>query len=93
MLAEVYNWFTEGFGTRSHQFNSYGLDPLLNPLLTCPTGSDDLQRFPWDTAPHYLLRDRDASYGSYFCNRIEAMGSLKSSLRRAPRGRTPTSSA
>jgi hypothetical protein len=25
-------------------------------------------------APLYLLRDRDASYGSYFCNRIEAMG-------------------
>jgi transposase InsO family protein len=30
--------------------------------------------FPWDTAPRYLLRDRDASYGSEFCNRIEAMG-------------------
>src|SRR5260370_10918902 len=23
------------------------------------------QAFPWDTAPRYLLRDRDASYGSY----------------------------
>ena len=22
------------------------------------------EAFPWDTAPHYLLRDRDASYGS-----------------------------
>jgi transposase InsO family protein len=32
------------------------------------------EAFPWDTAPRYLLRDRDASYGSYFCNRIEAMG-------------------
>src|SRR6202161_1382728 len=31
------------------------------------------EAFPWDTAPRYLLRDRDASYGSYFCNRIEAM--------------------
>jgi transposase InsO family protein len=30
--------------------------------------------FPWDTAPRYLLRDRDASYGSEFCNRSEAMG-------------------
>jgi len=28
----------------------------------------------WDTVPRYLLRDRDASYGSYFCNRVEAMG-------------------
>ena len=32
------------------------------------------EAFPWDTAPRYLLRDRDASYGSYFCNRIGAMG-------------------
>jgi hypothetical protein len=31
------------------------------------------EAFPWDTAPRYLLRDRDASYGSDFCNRIEAM--------------------
>ena len=30
--------------------------------------------FPWDTAPRYLLRDRDASYGSDFCSRVEAMG-------------------
>jgi hypothetical protein len=22
--------------------------------------------FPWNTAPRYLLRDRDASYGRYF---------------------------
>jgi transposase InsO family protein len=32
------------------------------------------EAFPWDTAPRYLLRDRDASFGSYFCNRVEAMG-------------------
>jgi transposase InsO family protein len=25
-------------------------------------------------APRYLLRDRDASYGSEFCNRVKAMG-------------------
>lgn len=30
--------------------------------------------FPWDTTPRYLLRDRDASYGSYFCKPVEAMG-------------------
>jgi len=30
------------------------------------------EAFPWDTAPRYLLRDRDASHGSYFPNRIEA---------------------
>jgi transposase InsO family protein len=32
------------------------------------------EAFPWDTAPGYLLRDRDASYGSDFCDRVEAMG-------------------
>jgi hypothetical protein len=31
------------------------------------------EAFPWDTAPRYLLRDSDASYGSEFCNRVEAM--------------------
>lgn len=30
--------------------------------------------FPWDTAPHYLLRDRDASYRQAFCGRVHAMG-------------------
>jgi hypothetical protein len=30
--------------------------------------------FPWDTAPRYLLRDRDASYGRYFRSRVKAMG-------------------
>jgi transposase InsO family protein len=32
------------------------------------------EAFPWDTVPRYLLRDRDASYGSDFCSRVEAMG-------------------
>jgi Integrase core domain len=31
------------------------------------------EAFPWDTAPRYLLRDRDASYGSEFHSRVEAM--------------------
>jgi transposase InsO family protein len=30
--------------------------------------------FPWDTAPGYLLRDRDASYGQSFRDRVQAMG-------------------
>src|SRR5271167_2015538 len=49
--------------------------------------------FPWDTAPRYLLRDRDASYGSEFCKRVDAMGSPRSSLRHARPGRTLMSSA
>jgi putative transposase len=32
------------------------------------------EAFPLDTAPRYLLRDRDGSYGAYFSNRVEAMG-------------------
>ena len=32
------------------------------------------EAFPWDTAPRYLLCDRDASYGSYFYDRVEVMG-------------------
>jgi putative transposase len=27
-----------------------------------------------DTAPRYLLRDRDASYGPEFCKRVDPMG-------------------
>jgi len=32
------------------------------------------EAFPWDTAPRYLLRDRDKSYGPAFRNRVQAMG-------------------
>jgi putative transposase len=32
------------------------------------------EAFPWDTAPRYLLRDRDASYGPIFRTRIKRMG-------------------
>jgi transposase InsO family protein len=31
------------------------------------------EAFPWDTAPRFLLRDRDASYGAVFSKRVEAM--------------------
>ena len=32
------------------------------------------EAFPWDAAPRYLLRDRDASYGQHFRRRIDVMG-------------------
>src|ERR1700674_2284246 len=32
------------------------------------------EAFPWDTAPRYLLRDRDASYGPDFRKPVDAMG-------------------
>ena len=31
------------------------------------------EAFPWDTAPRFLLRDRDASYGQTFRYRVQAM--------------------
>jgi len=32
------------------------------------------EAFPWDTAPRYPLRDRDAAYGRSFGERAQAMG-------------------
>src|SRR5580692_9649550 len=32
------------------------------------------EAFPWDTAPRYLLRDRDAAFGPGFRDRVHAMG-------------------
>ena len=32
------------------------------------------EAFPWDTAPRYLLRDRDAAYGAVFSCRVYALG-------------------
>ena len=32
------------------------------------------EAFPWDTAPRYLPRDRDKSYGPAFRHRVRAMG-------------------
>lgn len=31
------------------------------------------EAFPWDTAPRFLLRDRDACYGAVFSKRVAAM--------------------
>jgi putative transposase len=33
-----------------------------------------VEAFPWDTAPRYLLRDRDAVYGAEFSSRVKGMG-------------------
>jgi putative transposase len=38
------------------------------------TGQQIIQAFPWDTAPKYLLRDRDGKYGEEFIRRVESMG-------------------
>jgi putative transposase len=33
-----------------------------------------VEAFPWDTAPKYLLRDRDKIYGDWFRRRVKNMG-------------------
>jgi hypothetical protein len=48
------------------------------------------EAFPWDTAPRYLLRDRDASYGQAFRDRIEVMGIKEVVTAAGGAGGTPT---
>ena len=38
------------------------------------TAQQIVEAFPWDSAPRYLLRDRDKIYGAYFQRRVENMG-------------------
>jgi putative transposase len=33
-----------------------------------------VEAFPWDTAPKYLIRDRDKKYGQEFVRRVESLG-------------------
>ena len=44
-----------------------------NPTSAWPS-RQVTEAFPWDTAPRFLLRDRDSSYGSVFSKRVEVMG-------------------
>jgi transposase InsO family protein len=38
------------------------------------TAQQIVEAFPWDSAPKYLLRDRDAIYGAELRKRVQAMG-------------------
>jgi putative transposase len=38
------------------------------------TAQQLVQAFPWDSAPRYLLRDRDGIFGSEFVQRVKALG-------------------
>jgi len=38
------------------------------------TGQQIVEAFPWDSAPKYLLRDRDAVFGSCFQQRVANLG-------------------
>jgi putative transposase len=38
------------------------------------TAQEIVEAFPWDTAPRYVLRDRDAVYGVAFSRRLYSLG-------------------
>jgi putative transposase len=38
------------------------------------TGQQIVEAFPWDTAPRFLVRDRDGIYGNEFARRVEGLG-------------------
>jgi len=52
---------------------------LVHVAVTASPTADWIARqiteaFPWDTAPRYLIRDRDGAYGEPFRRRLGAMG-------------------
>jgi len=52
---------------------------LVHVAVTANPTADWIARqifeaFPWDTAPKYLIRDRDGVYGQVFRRRVRAMG-------------------
>jgi len=38
------------------------------------TAQQLVEAFPWETAPRYVLRDRDAVYGGAFSSRVQSLG-------------------
>ena len=54
------------------------------------TAQQLVDAFPWETAPRYLLRDRDAVYGVAFSSRAQALGIREVKRRRGARGRIRT---
>jgi putative transposase len=48
------------------------------------TAQQLVQAFPWDSAPHYLLRDRDGIYGRDVVQQLKAMGIQELSAPRTP---------
>jgi putative transposase len=59
-------------------------------VTTNPTafwlGRQTINAFPWDTAPRFMIRDRDRAYGSEFSRRVRDLGirAIKTAIR-APR--------
>jgi hypothetical protein len=55
------------------------------------TAQQIIEAFPDDSAPKFLLRDRDAIYGEEFARRVKGLGFARSSPPPAHPGRTPSS--
>ena len=58
-------------------------------LTTEWTSQQLREAFPWDRAPHYLLRDRDRIFGHEFTAQVKAMGIKQVPRRRALHGNAP----
>ena len=54
------------------------------------TGQQIIEAFPWDTAPKYVLRDRDGIYGLRSKSGLPAWASKRSLPRREAPGRMPS---
>ena len=56
-------------------------------VTTNPTafwlGQQTVNAFPWDTAPRFMIRDRDGAYGEEFSRRVRSLGirSVKTAVR------------
>jgi putative transposase len=59
---------------RKAQLLLTGPSPAELPGQSFNSDSRSPDAFPWDTAPRFLLRDRDSSYGPVFSRRVEVMG-------------------
>jgi hypothetical protein len=57
------------------------------------TAQQIVEAFPDDSAPRYLLRDRDGIYGGEFRQRVKGMGLAEVLTRHARPGRTPSPNA
>ena len=53
---------------------SEGADLARNPLRGRICRHPELEAFPWDSPPRYLIRDRDTAYGPILRQRLRAMG-------------------
>jgi len=65
-----------------HRRRAIHFDVTAHPTAEW-TAQQLAEAFPWDTAPRYLLHDRDAIYGDVFRQRVRAMAIRE--VRTAPR--------